>query len=79
MPIRIYKPTSPGRRNASVNIRTEVTKHSPEKSLLRPIKKTGGRNHTGKITVRSRRPAGGTTPARSPSSTAAADTNAVTA
>jgi len=54
MPIRIYKPTSPGRRNASVNIRTEVTKHSPEKSLLRPIKKTGGRNHTGKITVQHR-------------------------
>ena len=54
MAIRIYKPTSPGRRNSSVNLRTEVTKEKPEKSLLRPLKKTGGRNHTGKITVRHR-------------------------
>ncbi|MCK4871498.1 MAG: 50S ribosomal protein L2 [Phycisphaerales bacterium] len=54
MTIRIYKRTSPGRRNASVNLHTEVTKKTPEKSLLRPIKKTGGRNHHGKITVRGR-------------------------
>ncbi|MEX0741631.1 MAG: 50S ribosomal protein L2, partial [Phycisphaeraceae bacterium] len=54
MAIRVYKPTSPGRRNSSVNLRSEVTKQKPEKSLLRPIKKTGGRNHTGKITVQHR-------------------------
>lgn len=52
MPIRIYKPTSAGRRNASVNAHAEVTKFEPEKSLLRPLPKTGGRNHQGKITAR---------------------------
>ncbi len=52
MAIRIYKPTSPGRRNASVNLHTEVTKTRPEKSLLRPKTKSGGRNHHGVITAR---------------------------
>ena len=52
MPIRIYKKTSAGRRFASVNMHTEVTKKSPEKSLLAPLSKTGGRNHTGVITSR---------------------------
>jgi large subunit ribosomal protein L2 len=52
MPIRIYKPTSAGRRNASVNAFTEVTKTSPERSLLTPLPKTGGRNNHGKITAR---------------------------
>jgi len=50
MAIRVYNPTSNGRRNASVNLYSEVTKTSPEKTLLAPIKKTGGRNHSGKIT-----------------------------
>jgi large subunit ribosomal protein L2 len=54
MPIRIYKPTSAGRRNASVNMHAEVTKHTPEKSLLRPKPKTGGRNNQGVITSRGR-------------------------
>jgi large subunit ribosomal protein L2 len=54
MPIRIYRPTSAGRRNASVNLHTEVTKQRPEKSLTEPLPKTGGRNHHGKITVRGR-------------------------
>ena len=54
MPIRVYKPTSAGRRNASVNMHVEVTKKSPEKSLLKPLTKKGGRNHSGKITVRGR-------------------------
>ena len=54
MPIRVYKPTSPGRRNASVNLHSEVTKTKPEKSLLEPITKNGGRNHHGKITVQGR-------------------------
>jgi large subunit ribosomal protein L2 len=54
MPIRVYKPTSAGRRNASVNLHTEVTKTRPEKSLTRPLNKKAGRNHQGKITVRGR-------------------------
>lgn len=54
MPIRIYKPTSAGRRNASVNVHAEVTKSSPERSLLRPLPKSGGRNNRGVITSRGR-------------------------
>lgn len=54
MAIRVYKPTSAGRRNASVNTNEEVTKNKPEKSLLRPAPKKGGRNHHGKITVHGR-------------------------
>ncbi len=54
MPTRTYKSTSPGRRNASVNLHTQVTRTKPEKSLLRSKPKKGGRNHHGKITVRSR-------------------------
>lgn len=54
MAIRKYKPTSAGRRNASVNLNEEVTKHEPEKSLLKPLPKKGGRNHHGKITVQGR-------------------------
>ncbi len=54
MAIKVYKKTSPGRRFSSVNRSDEITAKKPEKSLLRPIKKTGGRNHTGKITVRHR-------------------------
>ena len=54
MAIRIYKPTTPGRRNASVNLHVEVTKRTPEKSLLAPLSKTGGRNNQGKKTVRGR-------------------------
>ena len=54
MGIRVYKPTSAGRRNASVLTNEEITKKSPEKSLLVPKKKNGGRNHSGKITVRGR-------------------------
>lgn len=54
MGIRVYKPTSAGRRNASVNLNDEVTKKAPEKNLLSPLPKKGGRNHHGKITVRGR-------------------------
>lgn len=54
MPIRVYKPTSAGRRNASVNMHAEVTKTEPEKSLLRPLHKKGGRNNRGVITSRGR-------------------------
>lgn len=52
MPIRVYKKTSAGRRFASVNMHAEVTKKNPEKSLLAPLGKTGGRNFSGKITAR---------------------------
>jgi large subunit ribosomal protein L2 len=52
MGIKVYKPTSPGRRNMSVNTFDEVTKTTPEKSLLAPLKHTAGRNVHGKITVR---------------------------
>ncbi len=54
MAIKVYKRTSPGRRNSSVNLKEEVTKKKPEKSLLKPLKKTGGRNHKGVITARHR-------------------------
>ena len=52
MGIKHYKPTSPGRRDGSVLDRAELTRQTPEKSLLRPIKKTGGRNNLGRITAR---------------------------
>ncbi len=52
--IKKYKKTSAGRRFSSVNIRTEVTDSKPEKNLLGTVKKTGGRNHHGKITSRHR-------------------------
>ncbi len=52
MPIRIYKKTSAGRRNASVNMHTEVTKTSPEHRLMTPLPKSGGRNHHGKAVSR---------------------------
>lgn len=52
MGIREYKPTSPGRRFMSGLTFEEITKKKPEKSLLSTIKKTGGRNSSGKITTR---------------------------
>ena len=52
MAIKKYNPTSPGRRDMSVNTYEEVTKTEPEKSLLEPVKKKAGRNNTGRITVR---------------------------
>ncbi|MFT4539109.1 MAG: large subunit ribosomal protein L2 [Planctomycetota bacterium] len=54
MGIRKYKPTSPGRRHGSVLDFAEITRTKPEKSLLRPLKKTGGRNNLGRITCRHR-------------------------
>ena len=55
MGIRKYKPTSPGRRHATVSDFAELTKGAkPEKRLLRPKKRTGGRNNQGKITARHR-------------------------
>lgn len=54
MGVKHYKPTSAGRRFATVNAHVEVTKKDPEKSLLTPLPRGSGRNHHGKITVRGR-------------------------
>ncbi len=51
MGIKYYKPTTAGRRFASVSDFSEITRAEPEKSLLKPLKKTGGRNTEGKITA----------------------------
>src|SRR5258708_2637147 len=52
MPVRVYKPTSPGRRNMSVSTFEEITRSKPERSLLEPMKSKAGRNNQCKITVR---------------------------
>ena len=52
MAIKYYKPTTNGRRNMTTLINTEITTDTPEKSLLAPLKKHGGRNNVGKLTVR---------------------------
>ncbi|MFC0581785.1 50S ribosomal protein L2 [Micrococcoides hystricis] len=52
MGIRKYKPTTPGLRGSSVADFAELTRSTPEKSLLRPLTKSGGRNSSGKITTR---------------------------
>lgn len=54
MPLRAYKPTTPSRRFRTVSTFEEITATKPEKSLLRPLKKSGGRNNQGKITARFR-------------------------
>lgn len=54
MPVKIYKPTSPGRRDMSGYGFEEITKTEPERSLLAPLYKKAGRNVRGKITVRHR-------------------------
>jgi large subunit ribosomal protein L2 len=52
MPIKLYKPTSPGRRGMTVSTFEEITATTPQKSLLRPMRKQAGRNFRGKVTVR---------------------------
>jgi len=52
MALRKLKPTTPGQRGASVPDFAEITRTTPEKSLVRPIHSKGGRNSTGRITVR---------------------------
>jgi len=51
MAVKKFKPTSPGRRFVTVSTFEEITKTQPEKSLIAPLKRTGGRNARGKITV----------------------------
>jgi len=52
MPIKYYKPTSPGRRGMSASTFEEITRDKPEKSLVRELRGKGGRNASGRITVR---------------------------
>ena len=52
MSVKKYRPVTPGLRTRIGNTFAELTTDKPEKSLLAPIKKSGGRNGTGKMTVR---------------------------
>jgi len=52
MPIKSYRPTTPTRRFQTIVIRDEITKQTPEKSLVTSKKRTGGRNSTGRVTSR---------------------------
>ncbi len=54
MPIKKYKPTSPARRQMTVSTFEEITKTTPERSLIETLKSHGGRNSYGRITVRHR-------------------------
>jgi large subunit ribosomal protein L2 len=54
MAVKIYKPTSAGRRGATGATFEEITKSTPEKSLLLPLRKRAGRNSQGRVTVRHR-------------------------
>jgi large subunit ribosomal protein L2 len=54
MALKKYRPTSPGRRFMTVSDFSDLTKKEPEKSLLQPLKKSGGRNNQGRITARFR-------------------------
>ena len=54
MGIKVYKPTSPGRRGMTASTFEEITRTEPERSLLAPLRKRGGRNVHGRITVRHR-------------------------
>ena len=54
MPVKSFKPTSPGRRQMTISTFEEITSDKPEKSLVEPLKKNAGRNNTGRLTVRHR-------------------------
>jgi len=54
MAVKKYKATTNGRRGMSVLVFDDITTSTPERSLLAPLKKTGGRNNSGKITIRHR-------------------------
>ncbi|MBE9501272.1 MAG: 50S ribosomal protein L2 [Chloroflexi bacterium] len=54
MPLKVFKPTSPGRRGMTGATFEEITKKKPEKSLLKPLKKKAGRSNQGRISVRHR-------------------------
>mgnify|MGYP003573635798 FL=1 len=52
MAVRKFKPITPGQRTKVISTFEEITKSTPEKSLLRPIKRSGGRNSKGRMTIR---------------------------
>jgi len=52
MAIKTYKPTSAGRRNIALIVTPELTKSGPQKNLITPLSKTGGRNNNGRVTAR---------------------------
>ncbi len=52
MPVKTFKPTTPSRRQMSVSSFAEITRSTPEKSLLAPMRRSGGRNNLGRITSR---------------------------
>jgi len=52
MPVRKLKPTTPGQRHKILSAFTEITESKPEKSLLAPMRKSGGRNNQGRMTMR---------------------------
>ena len=52
MAVRKFKPVTPGQRNKAISSFDEITTNKPQKSLLEPLKSTGGRNNTGQMTVR---------------------------
>lgn len=52
MPVKKYKPVTPGQRTKMIPTFEEVTKSTPEKSLIKPLKKSGGRNNQGRMTMR---------------------------
>jgi len=54
MPVKVYKPTSAGRRDMTGHSFEEITKSKPERSLTEPLRRTGGRNNKGRVTVRHR-------------------------
>jgi large subunit ribosomal protein L2 len=54
MPVRTFRPITPGQRYKTVDTFEDVTKKEPEPSLLVPLKRTGGRNNTGRVTARHR-------------------------
>ena len=54
MPLKVFRPTSPGRRGMTGAAFDEITKKKPEKSLLKPLKKKAGRSNQGRISVRHR-------------------------
>lgn len=54
MPVKKYKPVTPGTRGMTGYTFDEITKSKPERSLIKPLRKSGGRNVQGRITVRHR-------------------------
>ncbi len=52
MPVKVYKPTTPSRRGTTSSDFSDITSTTPEKSLMTDLRKSGGRNHRGKVTVR---------------------------